>query len=75
MADAVGTARGALISPRLRAGDRVRLVSPASRPETEGVRRGAEILGSWGLEVEIGRHAFESFGHYSRGATRIDSPI
>jgi muramoyltetrapeptide carboxypeptidase len=67
MADATGPAPGALVSPRLRAGDRVRLVSPASRPEPERVRRGAQILASWGLEVEISSHAFDSFGHYLAG--------
>jgi muramoyltetrapeptide carboxypeptidase len=29
--------------------------------------RGAEILTSWGLTVEIGRHAFDRFGHYLAG--------
>ncbi|CAA9491693.1 MAG: Muramoyltetrapeptide carboxypeptidase [uncultured Solirubrobacteraceae bacterium] len=56
-----------LISPRLRAGDRVRFVSPASRPEREHVTRGAEILSGWGLDVEIASHAFDSFGHYLAG--------
>jgi muramoyltetrapeptide carboxypeptidase len=67
MADATGPAPGALVSPRLRAGDRVRLVSPGSRPKPERVRRGAQILASWGLEVEISSHAFDSFGHYLAG--------
>ena len=57
----------ALLSPRLRAGDRVRFVSPASRPEREHVTRGAEILSGWGLDVEIGSHAFDSFAHYLAG--------
>ncbi|MDQ6805509.1 MAG: LD-carboxypeptidase, partial [Actinomycetota bacterium] len=57
----------ALVAPRLRAGDRVRLVSPASSPEREQVARGAEILTSWGLEVEIGQHAFDRRGHYLAG--------
>ena len=31
------------------------------------VVRAAEILMGWGLEVEIGRHALDSFGHYLAG--------
>lgn len=29
--------------------------------------RGAQILASWGLAVEIGRHLFDSFGYYLAG--------
>ena len=57
----------ALVGPRLRAGDRVRLVSPASTPEREQVARSAEPLTTWGLTVEIGRHVFDRFGHYLAG--------
>jgi muramoyltetrapeptide carboxypeptidase len=53
--------------PRLRPGDRVRLVSPASTPERERVLRGVEILTGWGLRVEVGAHAFDSMGHYLAG--------
>lgn len=49
--------------PRLRPGDRVRLVSPASTPSREAVGRGVEVLESWGLRVEIGRHAFDELGY------------
>lgn len=49
--------------PRLRAGDRVRLVSPASTPTRSAVQRGSELLESWGLNVEIGRHAFDEIGY------------
>jgi muramoyltetrapeptide carboxypeptidase len=53
--------------PRLRPGDRVRFVSPASTPERDKVARGAEILEDWGLTVEIGAHAFDTKGHYLAG--------
>lgn len=49
--------------PRLRPGDRVRFVSPASPPDREAVGRGAELLEAWGLQVEIARHAFDSVGY------------
>jgi muramoyltetrapeptide carboxypeptidase len=59
---------GAPIPPRLRAGDRVRVVSPASRPDPVQVQRGASILSGWGLRVEIAAHAFDGWGHYLAGA-------
>jgi muramoyltetrapeptide carboxypeptidase len=52
---------------RLRPGDRVRFVSPASPPEREKVARGVEILTGWGLAVEIGVHVFDTLGHYLAG--------
>jgi muramoyltetrapeptide carboxypeptidase len=55
------------LPPRLRPGDRVRLVSPASRPDPVQVQRGASILSDWGLRVEIAAHAFDSWGHYLAG--------
>ena len=53
--------------PKLRVGDRVKFVSPASTPSREGVRRGAEIVTAWGLRVEMGRHMFDTRGHYLAG--------
>src|SRR5262245_54311965 len=53
--------------PRLRAGDRVRFVSPASPPEREQVERGIELVSSWGLAVELGAHVFDRHGHYLAG--------
>jgi muramoyltetrapeptide carboxypeptidase len=64
----VGTQRVALKAPRLRAGDRVRFVSPASTPTQEEVEIGATILESWGLRVEIGVHAFDRKGHFLAGS-------
>lgn len=49
--------------PRLRVGDRVRFVSPASTPDREAVARGTELLESWGLRVEISQHAFDGQGY------------
>ena len=46
----------------LRPGDRVRFVSPASPPDRAGVERRAGILEGWGLQVEVGRHAFDQRG-------------
>jgi muramoyltetrapeptide carboxypeptidase len=50
-------------SPRLRPGDRVRIVSPASPPSRAGVARGVEVLTSWGLRVELGEHVFDQWGY------------
>ncbi|ARF53690.1 LD-carboxypeptidase [Streptomyces gilvosporeus] len=52
-----------LRSPRLRPGDRVRIVSPASPPSREGVARGVERLSSWGLRAELGEHVFDQWGY------------
>lgn len=48
---------------RLRQGDRVRIVSPASPPTREGIARGIELLTSWGLQVELGDHMFDQWGY------------
>lgn len=47
----------------LKPGDRVRFVSPASTPTREGVRRGVELLTSWGLKVEVGEHVFDKVSY------------
>ncbi|AYY11432.1 LD-carboxypeptidase [Actinobacteria bacterium YIM 96077] len=52
-----------LVPPRLKPGDRVRLVSPASPPSREQVEHSVDLLASWGLEVEIGDHAFDHVGY------------
>jgi muramoyltetrapeptide carboxypeptidase len=50
--------------PPLRAGDRVRLVSPASFPEDPGaIDELTGVLGSWGLQVEVGDHALDRHGY------------
>ncbi|WP_409468546.1 S66 peptidase family protein [Streptomyces sp. HC307] len=51
-----------LRAPRLRPGDRVRIVSPSSRPSRRDVERGAAVLASWGLRVEVGDHVFDQWG-------------
>jgi muramoyltetrapeptide carboxypeptidase len=56
-----------LIGRRLRPGDRVRFVSPASTPDPKKVAFGADLLRSWGLRVEIGRYVFDRHGHYLAG--------
>jgi muramoyltetrapeptide carboxypeptidase len=48
----------ALMPALLRTGDTVRFVSPASTPDREWVFRGARVLESWGLKVELGDHVF-----------------
>ena len=48
---------------KLRAGDKVRFVSPASMPQREAVLRGAARLEAWGLRVDFGEHAFRKVGY------------
>ncbi|MET7338384.1 LD-carboxypeptidase [Nonomuraea sp. NPDC005650] len=52
-----------LRSPRLKPGDRVRVLSPASPPAPELVAVGVELLTSWGLRVELGEHVFDQWGY------------
>jgi muramoyltetrapeptide carboxypeptidase len=44
----------------LQPGDKVSIVSPASKIERQIVERGAEILEEQGFKVEIGQHAFDT---------------
>lgn len=53
----------ALLPPKLKPGDRVRFVSPASTPDRDLVAQGVDLLTGWGLRVEIGDHAFDSLGY------------
>lgn len=48
-----------LLPNRLRPGDRVRLVSPASPVSKEWVDAGAKVLGDLGLKVEYGAHVYD----------------
>ena len=48
-----------LIPPRLKHGDKVRFLSPASTPDREQVMRRTKILENWGLRVDFGEHAFD----------------
>jgi muramoyltetrapeptide carboxypeptidase len=48
-----------LVPPRVKVGDRVRLVSPASYPSVEALNEEVAILESWGLRPEVGEHALD----------------
>ncbi len=48
---------------RLRAGDKIRFISPASTPQREEVLRDAARLEAWGLRVDFGEHAFRKVGY------------
>ncbi|MFS8100328.1 LD-carboxypeptidase [Lentzea alba] len=52
-----------VLPPRLRAGDRVRLVSPASYPSSELLAASVRTLEGWGLVVEVGKHALDRHGY------------
>jgi len=56
-------AQGALIPPKLKAGDKVRLISPASPPDEAYVLQACEVLESWGLVVELGENVFQKYGY------------
>jgi len=63
MQDRSRAAAPVLTSPCLRAGNRIRMVSPASTPGREGVLRCARLYESWGLRVELGQHVFAETGY------------
>ncbi len=52
-----------MLSPMLKPGDRVRLVSPASFTERAWVEESLAILERWGLVGEVGSHALDRFGY------------
>ena len=52
-----------IVPPKLRAGDKVRFVSPASTPERAAVMQAAAELETWGLKVDFGEHAFRQTGY------------
>jgi muramoyltetrapeptide carboxypeptidase len=52
-----------LLSPMLRVGDRVQLLSPASWPDPEWLQASIDILESWGLLVDVGAHALDRWGY------------
>lgn len=52
-----------ILPPRLRPGDRVRLVSPASCPSEELLTESVRTLESWGLIVEVAKHAMDRHGY------------
>lgn len=59
--------------PGLRPGDLVRLVSPASYPDESRVRESTEALTSWGLAVDVGKHALDEHGYMAgRDRDRLD---
>lgn len=58
--------------PRLRPGDVVRIVSPASTPNAAGVAVVQSKLESWGLHVQLGAHVFDEWGFCQRTATWPD---
>jgi muramoyltetrapeptide carboxypeptidase len=53
------TLRGPAVTP----GDRVRLVSPSSRPTESWLAESTEVLERWGLVVELGAHALDEWGY------------
>ncbi|MFD9705208.1 LD-carboxypeptidase [Lentzea sp. NPDC059081] len=61
-----------VLPPRVRAGDRVRLVSPASYPGEDELADAVRVLESWGLVVEVGKHAMDRHGYMAgRDADRL----
>ncbi|KQV30659.1 LD-carboxypeptidase [Rhizobium sp. Root1203] len=52
-----------LLPPRLKAGDTIRFVSPASTPDKELILERARVLECLGFHVDFGPHAFDKFAY------------
>lgn len=52
-----------VLPPRLKAGDRVRFVSPASTPTRSSVEHSVKVVEAMGLQAEIGTHVFDEYGY------------
>lgn len=66
-------ADGLVLAPKLRSGDRVRLVSPASTPDRASVDDSLHVLESWGLRGEVAPHAVDTWGYMAGSdADRLD---
>lgn len=66
-------ADGLPLAPRLRPGDLVRLVSPASFPERAAVADCLKVLEAWGLRGDVAPHAFDEWGYMAGSdADRLD---
>lgn len=57
--DLAVTRSATIVPQKLKRGDRVRFVSPASTPDRDQAMRCAKILEDWGLRVDFGEHAFD----------------
>lgn len=53
----------AVLPPKLKPGDRVRFVSPASTPDPLDVMRQVGILQEWGFVVDFGDHVYDKLGY------------
>lgn len=53
----------AVRGPVLSGGDVVRLVSPSSPPDRSWLAESVEVLESWGLRVDVGRHVLDEWGY------------
>src|SRR5659263_770291 len=51
--------------PKLSPGDKVSIISPASKIDRQIAERAAEILQQQGFRVEIGMHAFDKDGMFA----------
>lgn len=63
----------ARLSARVVPGDKVRLVSPASCPEPEGIEESVRVLEGWGLIAEVAEHALARWGYMAgRDSERLE---
>jgi muramoyltetrapeptide carboxypeptidase len=56
-----------LLPPFLKPNDTVAIVAPAGKPDKDLLQAGIEVLTSWGLLVELGRHVYSQSHGYMAG--------
>ncbi|HZC43300.1 MAG TPA: LD-carboxypeptidase, partial [Acidobacteriaceae bacterium] len=61
------TSKPSILPAALRAGDAVRLISPASWFDPNKIQAGMDSLRALGLQPQLGAHALAHYGQYSAG--------
>jgi muramoyltetrapeptide carboxypeptidase len=51
--------------PSLKPGDKIFIVSPSRTIQETQIIEAIEIFKKWGLQVELGRHVYDSFGYFA----------
>jgi len=54
-----------IIPPFLSTGDKVGLIATAKKLDEKNTLYGIDILKSWGLDVQVGKHAFKAFHQFA----------
>lgn len=62
--DFLGLLHFIMTLPLLSKGQTIGIIVPARKADKELVLKGCDVIRSWGLQVELGKHCFEEGNHY-----------